>query len=304
MVKIMSKTFSLLLDFISEFFGNPNTIPEIKLKKNIEIWKTAKIVRRIITEKRKPTINELFSIYPTIYTAVQWNDLKNNVKYIDFIAKCKKRIKNYNGTIFELDIISRAHLSGWEIGFIEDTTKPEPMIDFIFINKSAKKNAAVEVFSKKNSIDFLTIKKINNQIKKRSKKFKSKFFQDLKNQFQIDKKILIADITNKNFNRPDILNQQRDIKLSSQIDDIIFTWTNLSENDGNYRLVPKYFSFRNLDKVYFPLPYAVEILPGPTGPKIIFYKSPITEPTITIGTGKIMKDGSFKFVEIKKGNGG
>lgn len=295
----MSKTFSLLFDFISEFFGNPNTIQEIKLKKNIEIWETVKIVRRIITEKRKPTINELFSIYPTIYTAVQWNDLKNNAEYIDFIAKCKERIKNYNGTIFELDIISRAYLSGWKIGFIEDTTKPEPMIDFIFINKSAKKNAAVEIFSKKSSIESLTIKKINNQIKKRSRKFKSKFFQDLENQYQIDKKILIADITTENFNRPDILNQHNDIKLSSQIDDIIFTWTNLSENDGNYRLVPKYFSFINLDKVYFPLLYTVEIMPGP---KIFFYKSTITEPTVTIGVGKMMKDGSLKFVEIKKGD--
>ena len=293
----MSNTFRLLFDFISEFFGNPNTIPEIKLKKNIEIWQTAKIVRRIITEKRKPTINELLSIYPTLYTAVQWNDLKNNVEYIDFIAKCKERIKNYNGTIFELDIISRAYLSGWKINFIEDTTKPEPMIDFIFINKSAKKNTAVEIFSKKNSMESLTIEKINNQIKKRSKKFKSNFFKCLKNQYQIDKKILIADITTKNFNRPDILSQHKDIKLSSQIDDIIFTWTNLSKNDGNYSLVPKYFSFRNLDKVYFPLPYSVEILPGPI---IFFNKSTITKPTITIGIGKMMKGGSLKFVEIKK----
>lgn len=283
----MFKTFQAIIDFVSEIYGI-NLIGEPmhpKILEITELGKARKIIIAVAKEKRKPTVDEIKKVYPLLEVAFQWDFLrrKNNADINEFLEKCKERIKtqgNFYGTIFEIDMISRAFLSGWDIEFAEDNTKGDKQIDFIFYkNNKDGKVAAVECHSKRYSVDRLTVDKLNEAIRDKADKFDKE--HNTKSGKAIEEKLVLIDMTNDQYSKPPVLSDLNAIKKDNRLDAVVLTWREDVKNGEEYSLVTKY-KIRGIDKGYFSNTFRVEIRKKPDG--ICVFVRNYTENEQTFGT--------------------
>lgn len=277
------ESFELINNFIKEIYGFD--LIQIQLnqqaKKIKEIREAHHAIINILQDNRKPYSNEFMSsIYPLLEVAVQWNKLKEENKITkSFLNKCKSRFKtqgNFNGTLFEVDMASRFLFSNWLVDFdIEDYTSEGKQIDFVVYKKNENKVMAIECVSKMLTSK-LTIKKINKLINRKSKKFKKKFLNKL--NFEVDEKILIIDITRLNYDKPKLISDIKNIKMSSKLTTVIFTWREKLK-DGNV-IKFKYECIGSMNK-YFTVTLASEFHDYDGKP--FFTMRPYIEPEPQIG---------------------
>jgi len=153
----MYKSFRVIDDFVKEVFGfNLITRPmNPKVAQIKELKNAYDTIMNVIDGQRRPFSNEFVHfVYPLLEVSVQWAELRKRAQLTtEFLGKCRQRIKNtqsnYYGTLFEIDMASRCLLSNWHLEFVEDYTKPEKQIDFVFHKMSEV--TGVECLSKRYS---------------------------------------------------------------------------------------------------------------------------------------------------------
>jgi hypothetical protein len=281
----MYKSFRLIDDFVNEVFGfnlimkpmNPK-VAQIKELKN-----AYDTIMNVIDGQRRPFSNEFVHfVYPLLEVSVQWAELRKRAQLTtEFLEKCKQRIKNtqynYYGTLFEIDMASRCFLSDWHPKFVEDYTKPEKQIDFVFYKVSEV--AGVECLSKRYSEDRLTMENMNKDISEKGEKFKPQYIKAL--GIALDKRVLIIDITTSAYSQPTILNDLARTRVSSKLDGVVYTWREDIVNGENHDLIAKYETFGDINKVYFSTTYAAHFHLTNKGP--VFFVRKYVEPEPTWG---------------------
>lgn len=282
----VNKIFNSVYNFIDEVYEIDLTKPSIdsKIKKNKELKNAYKTIKDITLKKRMFLSDEFFKyIYPIFEVSEQWYRLKSTQGITeDFFEKCKQRVKtqsNFYGTIFEIDMTSRIMLSNWDIEFVEDYTSENKQIDFLILNEKYE-YIGIECLSKRYTNN-LTIKKLNNDIHEKSKKFNKKYLNEM--NVTLDKKVLIIDITRDDYSKPNILLELDDIKISSKIDAVIFTWKEDHIHNKGHKLLPKYEIKGDMDDKYFSVTLAAEFVISDNGPVFFMRKYVEPEPTCTIG---------------------
>ncbi len=280
----MYKSFQIMDDFVKEVYGfklvkKPMDHRVGRIKELKDAYHT---IRKIIDSKREPFSNEFVKyIYPLLEVSVQWAELKKKARLSkEFLEKCRQRVKtqsNFYGTTFEIDMASRCLLSNWQAEFVEDYTKPEKQIDFVFHKETEV--AGVECLSKRYAKSSLTVSKMNKDITEKAKKFKQEYIENL--GIPLDERILIIDITTADYSTPKILKDLQKTRKSNKLDAVIFTWREDIIDGGNHSLIVKYETFGNIDKKYFSTTYAAEFHATSKGP--VFFMRNYVEPEPTFG---------------------
>jgi hypothetical protein len=160
---------------------------------------------------------------------------------------------------------------------VEDYTKPEKQIDFVFYKVSEV--AGVECLSKRYSEDRLTMENMNKDISEKEEKFKPQYIKAL--GIALDKRVLIIDITTSAYSQPTILNDLARTRVSSKLDGVVYTWREDIVNGENHDLIVKYETFGDIDKVYFSTTYAAHFHLTNKGP--VFFVRKYVEPEPTWG---------------------
>lgn len=268
----MYKSFRIIYDLIRDIYGfhflkepMDARIAETGIQELNNAYDT---MISIIHDKRKPFSQEFVrNVYPLLEIAIHWNKLKNFNKLTDeFLAHSRNRMQkmqNFYGTIFELDMASRCLLSNWRIDFIEDTTKRgEPQIDFIFYTEN--RVIGIDCMSKRLSGIYtpenLTIDKINNDIHNHAQKFKPEYISNL--GIVLNEKLLIMDITRKDYQHPELVSSLKDTQMPSELDGVVYTWREDFADGENHSLIVKYCIIGSLDRMYFSTTYAAEFRPS------------------------------------------
>jgi len=287
------ESFRIINDFVKDVWGfdlikksiNPS-IARIKELKN-----AYKAIMDIICNQRKPFPNEFVKyVYPLLEVSVQWAELKKKGRLTKaFLEKCKQKFnppkrETFYGSLFEIDIVSRCLLSNWDIDFVEDLTREgKQQIDFVFRKKNEV--IGVECLSKRYTQKYgnLTIDKINEDIKKKARKFRPEFIKELGHP--LDKKLLIIDITTDDYSQPKILNNlERGVSLGGKLDGVVFTWREDVTDGKNHSLRAKYKILGNIDKRYFSVTYAAEFRITSGGPVFFMRKYVEPEPKVIVGS--------------------
>ena len=262
----MYKSFEIINKFVKDITGFnivANTMP-LKFKGIKEFENAYNAINGINKFARKPFSKEFIKdVYPLLEVAIQWQMLKDKKDLTrKFIEKTKKRVfetqSNYYGTIFEIDMVTRCFLSGWQCSFVEDYTTPEKQIDFIF--KCGNDVVGVECLSKRYSESGLSIEKLNKDVKKKGKKFKVDYIEKLTEKLgaTLDKRVLIIDITTPAYSHPKVLNELEKTELSSHLDTVIYTWREDVTEGENHSIRVKYNAYGNSDREYFSATFAAE----------------------------------------------
>ena len=283
----MYKSFQIIDDFIREVYGlnfikKPmnHKIMEIKELKN-----AYDAIKKISQFQKKPLPKEFIKyVYPLLEVSVQWAKLRKKKIFKEFLKKCKQRIKNskqsnFYGTIFEIDMASRCLLSNWNIKFVEDYTEERKQIDFVCYKGGNKQIIGVECLSKRYSSNSLTIDRINKDISKKAEKFKEEYIKKL----DLNKRLLIIDITTTSYSSPKILKDLHRIRKSSKLDAVIFTWREDIIDGENHSLRVKYKVFGDIEEKYFFTTYAAEFRITNKEPIFFMRKCSEPEPQVRVG---------------------
>ncbi|TSA54755.1 MAG: hypothetical protein D4R38_01820 [Dehalococcoidia bacterium] len=262
----MYKSFETINEFVKDITGfsiTEETIPS-RLRGLKAFENAYNTIREINKGNRKPFSKEFIrDVYPLLEVSMQWQILKGrNELTQEFTEKCKKRVvqkqSSYYGTIFEIDVVTRCLLAGWQLLLVEDNSAPEKQIDFIF--SCGDDIVGVECLSKRYSEGSLSIDKLNKDIKEKGKKFKEEYMDRLITRLgkPLDKRALIIDITTSTYSQPSILKELEKTRLSSNLDMVIYTWREDVAEGENHSLRVKYNAYGNSDREYFSATFAAE----------------------------------------------
>jgi hypothetical protein len=281
------KSFQIIDDFIKDIYGFPfisqprdSRIQAIGIK---ELSDAYVAMMDILRQRRKPLSDEFIrAIYPLLEISIHWVKLKEQKQLSrEFIRQSKirmKKVQNFYGAVFELDMASRCLLSNWGLQFVEDCRKKkEKQIDFIF--RKDKKAVGVECLSKRFKGAFspenLTIADIDYDITEHAKKFKSEYINKL--GISLDERILVVDITLADYRFPKhLIDGLENIKTSRDLDAVVFTWREDLVVGQNHSLKVKYKTIGSQDRPYFSLTYAAEFHGD------VFFMRPYIEPEPTV----------------------
>lgn len=220
-------------------------------------------------------------VFPILEIALQWEKLSNSCMLPSrFIKKCKERFaegasSNFLGVAFEIDVAMRCFLSGWKIKFAEDYTGKKKQIEFV-IEKQNGEKIGLECTSKKAS-EKLDVSKINDVITDKNQKFDPKFLS-LFCPCPLVQKILIIDITRKNYRIPSILEALDQISIGSNLDSVVLTWREDVRDEKRHSLRIKYKSLGNMKDTYFSTTWAAELCPPTKEKGAVFFLRKYIEP--------------------------
>ena len=259
----MPSSLKKINNFVHELFG-------IYLLTNKKIGDIAELenARKTISGFLSGEINITSSSYlenivPIIEVLLPWNELKkkrDNHNYNRFITNCKRRVaakkqSDFYGVMFEVDIAARCLLSGGNVNFIEKKHNDYKQIEFVFTKNGI--SMGIECKSKR-ATDKLTIHKLNEDILDKAEKFKDENLKQL--GMALDKKIIIFDITRKNYQSPQVVNEIQKINVSEELDGVFLTWRELESSDNGFSIKTRYEPVGNTTKEDFPsISYAFEI---------------------------------------------
>ena len=273
----MYKSFEIIEDFIRDIYecdflketldGKISQIQEIRI--------AHQTVRGIIDENRPPFSEEFVeNVFPILEVAVQWDHLKKSKKIPkQFMQKCKKRMgssgSNFRGTMFELDMATRCLLSNWEVDFPENYTKKGKQIDLI-VKKPNGERIALECASKRGT-DIIDAQKINETIQLKNEKFEPRHLKLL--NIQLTQKTIVLDLTDRNYETPQILSDMSKISTCDNIDGLALTWREDIVENENHSIRIKYKCLGNIPDKYFSATWAAEFHKGP-----VFFLRKYVEP--------------------------
>jgi len=256
-------SFKRIDKFVHELF-DVHLLTDQEIKDIVELKNAQKTILDFRSGKINITSSDYLKyIVPLIEVLLPWEEIKkreNRRDYGSFITNCKRRVaakkqSDFYGVMFEVDIAARCLLSGGDVSFVEKKTSDYRQIEFIFTKKGIK--IGIECKSKRATHE-LTIDKLNRDILDRAEKFKEENLKQL--GIDLDKKIIIFDITRKNYQPPQIANKIREIKVSDELDGIFLTWRELKSCDNGYSIETRYEPVGNVTKEDFPsMSYAFEI---------------------------------------------
>lgn len=280
----MFKSFQIISYFVNEVYGfdllkrpMDNRFKGIK-----ELENAHRTMISIIDNRRKPFSSEFVEyIYALLEVSVQWAKLKEQGKLTKkFLQDCKNRVfsdrGNFYGAIFEIDMASRCLLSNWDIEFVQDYTKKERQIDFVVYRQIGQGAVGIECTSKRGTED-LTSAKIEDRVCEKAKKFEKEYIEKL--GIPLDEKVVVIDITRRDYSRPRVLSDLQNIHVSSKLDAIVITWREDVIEGENHSLRAKYQILGNIDKRYFSTTYAAEFHMIREGPVFFIRKYVEPEPT-------------------------
>jgi len=268
----MYRSFGIIVEFIKDIYGFhflKEPMDERITRTEIQELKNAyDTMINIIHDKRKPFSQEFVrDVYPLLEIAVHWKKLKEFNELTDeFLAHSRngmQKTQNFYGSIFELDMASRCLLSNWHINFIEDTTKKgESQIDFIFYTDN--RVIGVDCMSKRFSGIFpsttLSIEGVNSDIHNHAQKFKPEHITNLR--IPLDEKLLIIDITRKDYQHPELVSSLKDTQIPSELDGVVFSWREDFANGEEHSLLVQYYHVGIPERGYFSVTYAAEFRPS------------------------------------------
>jgi len=141
------------------------------------------------------------------------------------------------------------------VNFTEKKDSDYKQIDLVFTRNGI--SMGIECKSKR-ATDKLTIHKLNEDILDKVEKFKDENLKQL--GIALDKKIIIFDVTRKNYQLPQVVNKLQNINISDEVDGIFLTWRELEPCDNGFSVKTKYEPVGNITKEDFPsISYAFEI---------------------------------------------
>lgn len=257
----MHTSLELLINFVGELWGVEllHEPPDSRILKIKELKNAREALINFNPDPGKSLSKEFVKyVFPLLEVLVEWRELKRMGRGSEsFLEKCKLRVNtqsSFYGTTFEIDIASRGFFSGFEIDFLEDYSKEEKQIDFLF--NTGEEVVGVECFSKRYSESRINIKTLNADIHEKARKFKREFSEKLARP--LDKKILVIDLTVSDYSLPKITEELKGIRISSGLDGVIFTWREDVIDGINHSLRVKYKVIGNLSRIYFLTSYAAE----------------------------------------------
>ena len=168
-----------------------------------------------------------------------------------------KASSNFLGVIFEIDMATRCLLSDWKSEFIEAYTSKDKQIDLL-IEKSNGEKIGLECTSKR-ATEELNLAKINETIDEKSKKFDPQCLILL--PIKLDRKVVIVDITRKDYGTPTVLRDLDKITVGTSLDGVVLTWREDLVKGERHSLRIKYESLGNINDKYFTTTWAAEFFP-------------------------------------------
>lgn len=261
-----SKSFEVVCDFIEEIFDCDflaNHVNE-KIAKIGELMKARSAMINTMKEGRPPLSNEFMEdVFPVLEVALQWKKLKEHQQLSEqFVNKCRERMKfsssNFLGVIFEIDMATRCLLSCWEPDFLEDYTNQGKQIDLL-IEKPNGEKIGLECTSKRGTKK-IDASKINETIVEKNEKFNLKYLKNLRTE--LNKKIIIIDLTRKNHQKPKLLENLKEIVFPKNVDGVVLTWREDFIEGERHSLRIKYKSLGKIPDTYFTTTWAAEFFPS------------------------------------------
>jgi hypothetical protein len=262
------KSFEVVCDFIKEIFKCNFLAEHVneKLGQIGELMKARSAIMEIMKEKRPPLSKEFMEdVFPVLEVALQWNELRERQQLSEqFVKNCRKRMKtsssNFLGVILEIDMATRCLLSNWKTDFLEDYTNQNKQIDLL-IEKPNGEKIGLECTSKRGT-ENIDESKINETISEKSEKFDLKHLKSL--GIELDRKIIIVDLTRKNHEKPKLLENLNKIVFSNNVDGAIITWREDFIEGERHSLRIKYKSLGKIPDIYFTTTWAAEFFPPTT----------------------------------------
>lgn len=288
----MYKSFKVVDQFVKEISGLSiieESMP-LEFREVEELQNAYEAIRRVNESNRKPFSGEFIrDVYPLLEVSVQWQMLKESQGLTqEFMEKCKTRFirkqDNYYGTIFEIDMATRFLLSNWKPEFVEDYTMQGKQIDFVF--NRGRDTVGVECLSKRYSESSIAIDRLNRDISKKGEKFKPEYTGKL--GVQLDKKILLIDITTSKYSQPKVLETLEYRQVNSKLDTVIYTWREDIVDNENHSLRVKYRTYGDIEGKYFSTTFASEFHVHNGEP--VFFVRKYTEPEPTFGIAGITEE--------------
>lgn len=298
------RSFRVIQDFIEEvfecnFLGDRT---DERIKQISMLMHARYAIIRIMKKRTKQFAKEFIEyVFPILEVAVQWNELKKSDRLpSEIIQKFKERMtskasSNFLGVIFEVDMATRCLLSGWKPEFLEDYTSKDKQID-LFFEKSRGEKIGLECTSKR-ATEELNIVDINETIDEKSKKFDPAYLAHLPTK--LDKKIVIVDITRKDYQKPVVLRNLDKIKIGTNLDGVVLTWREDLVEGERHSLRIKYKSLGNIKDKYFTTTWAAELFPPTQERGLVFAFRKYVEPEPQ--HGKWGPEESYQDYKIKKG---
>lgn len=284
-----SKSFLIIQDFIKEVFECDflSDTLDSRIAQISELMKARCAILQIMKNRPKVFGKEFMEyVFPILEVALQWNELKSSCRLSsEIIKKCNERMtteasSNFLGVIFEIDIAARCLLSDWESKFVENYTSKNKQIDFLITKHNGEK-IGLECTSMR-ATEELNIVKINETINEKNKKFDQKHLALLPTK--LDRKVVIIDITRKDYTTPAIIENMDNVKIGNNLDGVVLTWReNLGEGEM-YDLRVKYRSFGNINEGYFTTTWAAMFCPPTRERGPVFFLRKYTEPEPQHGT--------------------
>ncbi len=216
-------------------------------------------------------------VFPIIDVALQWDNLKNSGKVeIVFLEECRKRMavdsSNFLGFLFEMDMATRCILSGWKCRFLEDRrNNRKQMIDLI-VEKRDGTTMGLECSSKRGTTT-LDMNDVSQTVLEKSTKFSEGNLSEIGTK--LDKKIIILDVTQRGFRKPEeLLKEFEKTEIPELVDGIILTWRESFpfETEQNRMMPIKYAQKGDLPNNYFTTTMCAH-LSHQNGEPIFFFRS-------------------------------
>ena len=283
----MFKSFKVIDDFILDIYGchllcDPID-PKIEELKKAELKNAYKTMIAVIGAGRTPSHTEFMrDVYPLLEIAVHWDALKKEKRLTEaFIKHARNGLhhtENFYGTTFELDMASRCLLSGWPVEYVEDPSgKGGRQIDFIF--RKDKKAIGVECYSKRYTSIYSPEKMKPDNIENDLQEHAKKFTPELAAKLGLDEKLVVVELTRKDYSLPDkLLTELEKRPVPSDLDALVYTWRQDINEGENHSLRVGYRSVGNASQAYFTTTYAAEFRGG------AFFMRKYVEPEPTWGT--------------------